>query len=381
MTFDKIQYDDLGVTVEISTFAPAGGVVEHHMMLHVAPRGEHFERQWARLSAAEEALLQRPLFRDASVVFKRYFLSDAANQAPLMQPSESGAVSVIQQPPLDGSKVAAWFYLQTGPQVKGKAAGTTFVEHNGYRHIWHAGLHATSGNSAEQTEQVLNSYETFLRQQDATIAEHCVRTWFFVRDVDTQYAGLVKARLDNFLQQGLTPDTHYIASTGIGGLPADRRSIVYLDTYALTGFSPQQQRHLHALTHLNPTIEYGVTFERGTVIEYGDRAHAFISGTASIDNKGKVVHVGDIERQTHRMWENVEALLKEADMTIGQHAMQIIVYLRDMADYATVRDLFAQRFPHIPTLITLAPVCRPEWLIEMECITAAPRRHENFRDF
>ena len=144
---------------------------------------------------------------------------------------------------------------------------------------------------------------------------------------------------------------------------------------------PGQQRYLYALTHLNPTIEYGVTFERGTVVEYGDRAHAFISGAASIDNKGQVVYVGDIMRQTHRMWENVDALLAEAEMNLADHAAQITVYLRDTADYVTVRDLFAVRFPHIPTVITLAPVCRPEWLIEMECIAVADRQHETYRPF
>ena len=209
---------------------------------------------------------------------------------------------------------------------------------------------------------------------------NCIRTWFFVRDVDTQYHGLVKARRENFIQQGLTEKTHYISSTGIGGNPADTKSLVQLGTYAITGLEPDQQHYLYAPTHLNPTYEYGVTFERGTIVEYGDRDHIFISGTASINNKGEVVHVGDIVQQTKRMWENVEALLKEGGADF-QDVMQIIVYLRDTADYEVVKDLFADRFPHIPTIITLAPVCRPTWLVEMECIAVKERQHEKFRKF
>ena len=34
---------------------------------------------------------------------------------------------------------------------------------------------------------------------------------------------------------------------------------------------------------VNRTYEYGVTFERGTAVTYGDRRHVFIAGTASID--------------------------------------------------------------------------------------------------
>ena len=73
-----------------------------------------------------------------------------------------------------------------------------------------------------------------------------------------------------------------------------------LDSYAMTGFLPEQQRYLYAPTHLNKTYEYGVTFERGTLMQYGDRNHIYISGTASINNQGEVVHVGNIILQTQR---------------------------------------------------------------------------------
>jgi enamine deaminase RidA (YjgF/YER057c/UK114 family) len=254
------------------------------------------------------------------------------------------------------------------------------VEHNGYRHIWRMGLTSPQGDSAQQTETILANYEEMLKKFDATLAQHCIRTWFFVRDVDTQYAGMVRARRDNFVEQGLTPQTHYIASTGIGGGPADTKALIQLGTYALTGFQPEQQRYLYAKTHLNPTYEYGVTFERGTRMEYGDRSHIFISGTASINNRGEVVHIGDIRRQTLRMWENVEALLSEGDMDFSDVA-HLVVYLRDTADYEVVCNMFRERFPDIPTVITLAPVCRPTWLIEMECVAVKSNNNPNFRTF
>ena len=46
----------------------------------------------------------------------------------------------------------------------------------------------------------------------------------------------------------------------------------------------------------------------------------------------------------------------------------IIVYLRDIADYAVVKEMFDKRFPDIPRVVTLASVCRPGWLVEMECM-------------
>ena len=150
--------------------------------------------------------------------------------------------------------------------------------------------------------------------------------------------------------------------------------------YALKGFKPEQQRYLYAATHLNRTSEYGVTFERGTLLKFGDRNHAIISGTASINNKGEVMHVGNIEMQTRRMWENVEKLLEEAGMTMSD-AAQLIVYLRDGSDYETVSRMFSEKFPNIPTVFALAPVCRPAWLIEMECMAIRPAANPDYNDF
>lgn len=379
MNTKKIIWEDLGVKVELSIFAPENGVGEMHAILHVEPRSEEFGGQIARVYAAENRMLTLPELQDAKPVLKRYFLSDAANQRPLMKEEGDCAYSFIQQPPLDGSKVGVWIYLQRGTEVQ-KTDGVVVSSHNGYRHLWKMGMSEVRGDSAWQTECLLTKYEEMLRQYEATLADNCIRTWFFVRDVDTQYGGMVRARRENFEEQGLTSETHFIASTGIGGVPADPRSIIQLGAYAMTGFKPEQQRYLYAPTHLNPTYEYGVTFERGTLMEFGDRAHVYISGTASINNKGEVVHVGDIVGQTHRMWENVETLLAEAGTTFDD-VMHIVVYLRDLADYGIVSQLFAERFPDTPYIIALAPVCRPTWLIEMECVAVQQRRNPEYEDF
>ena len=80
------------------------------------------------------------------------------------------------------------------------------------------------------------------------------------------------------------------------------------------------------------------------------------------------------------MWENVAKLLEEADMTMDDAAM-LVVYLRDGADYEVVSRMFRDKFPNIPTVFTLAPVCRPAWLIEMECIAIQAAKNDSFNDF
>ena len=378
IVYQSKNIDEIGARIEWAHFT-AGGVEEVHAMLHVEPRCELFEGQVARIQQAEKILLGMEDVHGASIVFKRYFLSDATNQVPVIQENDACTVSYIQQPPLDGSKVAVWLYLQKGTEVV-PMNNSTVVRHNGYQHVWTFGLmDSTSATSYMQTWQTLFIYIDILKLFQATLEKNCVRTWFFVRDVDTQYGGLVKSRRECFVEQGLTPETHYIASTGIGGTPSDPKALVQLDSYAMTGFEPEQQRYLYGLSHLNRTIEYGVTFERATLMQYGDRNHVYISGTASINNKGEVMHVGNVQQQTLRMWENVETLLNEGGMSYDD-VMQIIVYLRDSADYEMVKRMFEQKFPQIPTVFTLAPVCRPTWLIEMECM-AVKKAKNDFRDF
>ena len=79
------------------------------------------------------------------------------------------------------------------------------------------------------------------------------------------------------------------------------------------------------------------------------------------------VDPGEIRKQTERMWENVKALLKEAECTFDDMG-QMIVYLRDIADYTIVKEMYDKRFPCTPKVFVHAPVCRPGWLIEMECM-------------
>lgn len=357
-------------SIELFKFGEHGKVAEYHAMIHVTDSSLTYEEQVAALLAAYDELLQTEA-AGAVAVFKRFFLSDAANQADylmaLLMETTDCAVSLVEQPPLDGTKIALWVYLMTDVRTRVLPGGIYEVAHGAYRHLWTGSAFNRAATSEYQTRLLLNDYVLRLTEQGCRLADHCVRTWFFVQNVDVNYAGMVKARNEVFVTQNLTDKTHFIASTGIAGRHADPRVTVQMDAYAVDGLQPGQMTYLYAPTHLNPTYEYGVSFERGTRIDYGDRRHIFISGTASINNRGEVLYPGDIRHQTERMWENVEALLAEAGCTFAD-AAHLIVYLRDMADYGVVRRMFKERFPHLPAVFLLAPVCRPGWLIEMECM-------------
>ena len=95
-----------------------------------------------------------------------------------------------------------------------------------------------------------------------------------------------------------------------------------------------------------------------------------ISGTASIDRHGDVVHLGDVERQFDYAIDNVEALLRSGGAGLGD-LMHLIVYLRDPSDHAAIAGRMADRFPDLPTVIVQGAVCRPQWLVEVEGVAIA----------
>ena len=289
---------------------------------------------------------------------RRYFFSDSPLRETLegiLRTVPGRTVSRVGQAPLGGSQVAEW----------------DFESPASWR--WHCGIVADdlSLDSEGQMRQIFEKYESLLAQEFMTVADHCFRTWIFVRDIDHNYAGVVKGRREYFQAIGLTPETHFIASTGIAGTHADPQVLVMMDALAIPDVDPASIRYLKGSSHLSPTADYGVTFERGTAFSYGEQRYTLVSGTASIDSHGQVLYPGNIEKQTLRMLENIRVLLSEDDT--GFHQVQsALVYLRNPEDAATARTVLDRELPCLDYLLLHAPVCRPDWLIEMECIAVRP---------
>jgi enamine deaminase RidA (YjgF/YER057c/UK114 family) len=364
-------------------FVSASGARECYLSIDVAP-DLVFADQLEALRVAYAAAKAEMGLSPGSAIFRRIFLSDAMNQAErvrvseLMAAPDEGpvAVSIVQQPPAHGAKLAllAYHVERDAPVVK-RTLGHhhTLVEMGGLRHLWSTRMCAAAdvgpASAADQTREVFHDLIGALAAQGGTLRDDCVRTWLYIRDVDVFYQDMVKSRAQIFKREGLTGDTHFIASTGIEGACAHHYDLVAMDAYSVLGLAQGQISYLNDFDHLCATKDYGVTFERATRVAYGDRAHIFMSGTASIDGEGWVVHPGDVLRQLDRALENVDALLGAGEMQLAD-LTHLIVYLRDRGDYCAVRDRLGERFPSLPLQIVQGPVCRPEWLIEVEGIAA-----------
>jgi enamine deaminase RidA (YjgF/YER057c/UK114 family) len=316
-----------------------------------------------------------------TAVFQRVFLSDVLNQAATVRESalfsEFVATSIVQQRPLRGGKIALLAYHihdSEGLKRRRLSPRHLLIEKSGKRHLWSTRLCASDNDrtlsSELQTLSVFDDLTQALEGQRANLRDHCLRTWIYIKDVDIFYHGMVDSRRALFFEQGLTGDSHFIASTGIEGVCAHRFDLIMMDAYSNIDVEQRQISYLNDFDHLCATKDYNVTFERATRVAYSDRAHIFISGTASIDADGEVVHRGDVVRQLDRALENVSALLKAGSATL-EDMSHWLVYIRDPSDLARVEGRMAEQFPGVPIAIVQGAVCRPEWLIEVEGIAIA----------
>jgi enamine deaminase RidA (YjgF/YER057c/UK114 family) len=377
LKYNVLVWHDLFVTVTYSLFDNEQNAPEVHAMFQIQNNSLTVEEQFGALASAVKRLLQSEYLSNCRPVMMRYFVSDAVNQAKFMPTQADVAVSIVQQPPLNGAKVCLWAYLVGNGHICSSGDNTVILQRPNYKHIYTAGLLHGGYDETRETELIFEQYKARLNSLHCSLKDNCIRTWIYVQGVDLHYKGMVVARKRCF-EDSMSPNaTHYIASTGIEGKSICPEALILMDAYSISGVCPEQISYLKGLTHLNPTIEYGVTFERATAVDYGDRRHIYISGTASIDNRGAVVAPLQIQKQLDRVLENIQVLLKEGAASMHD-IVQMIVYLRDTADYEIVNYTINSLCPDVPKVVVWAPVCRPEWLVEIECMAVTGMSNTQF---
>ena len=316
-----------------SEFSLPGNPAEEHFFAGCAVRGAGFEQDASALLADYAAAAAAHGCSEESEILLRIHLSDVTNQMPVLErllKGRSTFLSVVGQSPANGGRIALEAWHWKGCEKRMEGVGREILRFNGS--------------------------EAFL-----------FRTEGFVFPDSFQQTRF-RARNEFFAQNGLSAETHFIASTGIEGQNADPARLVAMDSISWAGLRKEQRIELKAEHMLSPTALYGVSFERGTRLCLRDRSHYYISGTASIDRFGEVVHPHDVRRQTVRMIENIAALLESSEGALAD-LRWATVYLRDMADAEIVSAVLAEFLPDtLPRVVVHAPVCRPAWLVEMECL-------------
>ena len=140
--------------------------------------------------------------------------------------------------------------------------------------------------------------------------------------------------------------------------------------------APVQKRAITNHGVLNEAYAYAKpsSFSRGMRIDLNGLTILLISGTASIDEHGVSVHIGDFRAQLRRTYDNITGLLASEGCT-WHDIVRTTCYLRDIdRDYDVFNEertkFFAEQgLDPLPASTGIqAHLCRPELLIEIEAI-------------
>jgi enamine deaminase RidA (YjgF/YER057c/UK114 family) len=144
----------------------------------------------------------------------------------------------------------------------------------------------------------------------------------------------------------------------------------------ISGVTQVEKRAISAPRVLNEAYHYArpSSFSRALRIDLNGLAILLISGTASVDENGESVHIGDFRAQVRRTYKNITELLEAAGAT-WKDVVRTTCYLRDIErDYAAFNEERTAFFEEeeldpLPASTGIqAILCRPELLVEMEAI-------------
>lgn len=330
---------------------------------------------------ASETLFVRDIRRDLPAVLeaRAAILSDLGYSAGALSPT------FIQQAPLDNGAAFelmasavvphdrdAWSVRDVPATPRCACAGCRQSAARLIRIGDQTSLHTTNiyGSGGDAFEQAANMFREAER-----LLERCgmgfrdvVRTWIYLRDIDRDYAALNHARREFFLRHRIEPRP---ASTGVQGVPFPDAHDFSIRLDALRSSQPLDISPM-STPMLNEAWSYGADFSRGLRIADANKVSLYVSGTASIDEAGRTVHVGDFAAQVDRMLHNVTSLLAQRGATLAD-VVSGVMYLKRRTDAPVLRALLRQQgFEGFPLALLDAPLCRPELLCETEVVAMLP---------
>ncbi|MDR0328678.1 MAG: hypothetical protein LBI05_10325 [Planctomycetaceae bacterium] len=316
-----------------------------------------------------------------------------------------GAVTVVPQAPASGAVIALELWGIGGdpsaesPVICDTSVPGRFVlaEFDKMRWFFGGGFQPAP-QPIGAYERSFNAFEQFRIRLEATrfSRDQLLRTWIYQGHLVSEegktqrYKELNRARTDffsetQFLKQYLPKEFKgiaYPASTGIGADGFDVVvSAVALDT---------QRKDVMVVPLENPNqtsaFDYDAAyspqspkFSRAMATAVDKECLIFVSGTASITDS-ESQHIGDPVKQTEQTLDNIAALIDGGnlarhgikDMPCGLgNLVSARVYVKRPKDVEAVRQVCQQRLPEVPTIYTIADVCRPELLVEIEGVALA----------
>ena len=261
-----------------------------------------------------------------------------------------------------------------GDRVYGRLVDTADARVLGLSDVGRRAGNRLAAGPAEEAAAAIVAAEDLLAREGFSFRD-VTRTWFYLRDILDWYGPFNAVRNAAFRRMGLG------GSGGSGPIPAStgiegrnhRGGWCALDLLAMRprNGGRLEVKRLHSRKQ-NEATEYGSAFARALEVRLGDARYVFVSGTASIDDQGRTVHVGDFDGQTRQTLEAVEALLACAGGSLADVA-QATAFLANPSDGRSFERIVAKtRLEGAPLVTTVADVCRPDLLFELDATAVLP---------
>jgi enamine deaminase RidA (YjgF/YER057c/UK114 family) len=235
-------------------------------------------------------------------------------------------------------------------------------------------------NRRKQAETMFRKAEALLKSAGASYRD-VIRTWIYVEDILSWYDEFNSARNTCYTDFGLleredigcAEEIFLPASTGIGGRNTEGISTI-MDLLAVakgenTGIQVQP---LYGSRQRSP-YRYGSAFSRAMSLLEPEEKWIFVSGTASLDEKGNTVHVGDISSQVKHTIAVVNSLIHPEGASFSD-LCEATVFLKRKSDFILYQQTAEKLgLSDIPAVYLIADVCWKELLFELDAAFVTER--------
>jgi len=95
----------------------------------------------------------------------------------------------------------------------------------------------------------------------------------------------------------------------------------------------------------------------------------YISGQIALDAQSGKLEIGDIQQETHKVMQNLEAILKEAGGSFAQVA-KCSIFVKDMNNFQAINEVYGSYFNNQPPARETVEVSRlpKDVNVEISCI-------------
>jgi enamine deaminase RidA (YjgF/YER057c/UK114 family) len=244
----------------------------------------------------------------------------------------------------------------------------------------HGGSLSNGQNRRKQAEEMFRKAEALLKSEGASFRD-VVRTWIYADDILDWYNEFNSARNTCYTDFGLlknvdlkhAEEIFLPASTGIEGKnPEGAFTIMDLFAVSQRADAGIQIQPLYGIRQRSP-YRYGSAFSRAMRLVEPEEKWIFVSGTASINEKGKTVYIGDISSQVKHTVEVVNSLISPEGASFSD-LCEATVFLKRKTDFPLYQKTAESLgLSNIPAVYLVADVCWAELLFELDAAFVTQR--------